>query len=466
MPKSYSMYQVANQYLVRNMNSFENTYILEKQKLGFGSFGDVKLCRDKQLSTVRAVKIINKDYLRSANIESSWFYNKIDILNRLDHPLIIKFHEFFETRDFFYLLMDYQQEGDLLARLKSRTAFHEPLIRRLMKQLLTAIAYMHNMKIAHRDIKPENILISSSDLTIKLIDFDTAAKFEGNDLTGAMGTFHFMAPEISSKRYNEKCDVWSCGIIMYILITRKANFQGLTDNKAPKKTNKLRLDFSKPFWQKVSDAGKDLIKQLLQHDPKKRISAMEALRHPWFNESQDDNYEPTRQLLLKIIDYTGKPLVKAAKKCVIHLKSPSADFSPVEKAFIYLDNDCDGELTIDDFVNFFLVTQSKAQAESQSLILMQKLAEPGSPFIKYSEFLEVAVDEMILATPQSLRFFYDILCKGSEKLYLETLSTEYLKTSRLREEELKVWIEYLQQSTLIHLDFGEFSKLVLEGLAN
>lgn len=463
---SMGLYSASNTYLFRNFNTFEDTYSLQPQKLGFGSFGDVKLCIDKSLSTVRAVKIINKDYLRSANIETSWFYSKIDILNRLDHPFIIRFHEFFEDRDFFYLLMDYQQQGDLLKHLKAKTIFHEPVVRRMIKQVFIAIAYMHNMKIAHRDIKPENIVISSSDFSIKLIDFDTAAKFESNDLTGSIGTSHYMAPEVKNKRYNEKCDLWSCGIILYTLLTRKMHLPGLTDNQAPKSIRKVHLDFTQPYWKKVSSAGRDLVKQLLQVDPKKRISAIEALNHPWFNEGNDEDYIGTQEILQKILRFSGRPLAKAAKRIVVHLKSHSVDLTQVEKSFVYLDSDCDGELTKNDFFKFFLKKNSQIEAEKLATIIMEKLSSSACPVIKYTDFLEVAIDEMILTTPQSLRFFYDLLCAGNEKLYINSLSSENSKNFRLQEEDLQVWVDYLKISNLENVDFSEFTKLISEGITN
>ena len=146
--------------------------------------------------------------MRSSNIDNSWFYNKIDVINKLDHPYIIRFHEYFEERDFFYLIMDYHQEGDLLKRLKARQKLSESTICNIIKQLLIAVSYMHNHKIAHRDLKPENMMVTiNPEVSVKLIDFDTSTSFRFSPLTGTMGTYHYMAPETVNKSYDEKCDV-------------------------------------------------------------------------------------------------------------------------------------------------------------------------------------------------------------------------------------------------------------------
>jgi calcium-dependent protein kinase len=435
-----------------------------KNKLGFGSYGDVKLCLDKKLQVSKAVKIINKDYLRTANIENSWFYNKIDILNRLDHPLIISFYEFFEERDFFYLLMDYHEEGDLLKHLKTKRVFTEKTICIIIQQLLIVIAYMHKQKIAHRDIKPENILLSTQrGISIKLIDFDTAASFEEKGLSGAHGTFHYMAPETVNKQYDEKCDIWSCGIIMYVLLTGKKNLPGLTDKQDPNKLQLIKFDFSSAVWAKFSQNAVDLLKAMLQKDPIKRISAVDALKHPWFEHLNLVNYDMCIEVLGRIRNTVSSTIVKSAKKFLIQLKSSADDLIEIERVFLHLDTDFDGLLTKDDFYRFLCIKHSRSESTIVAEDLMEKFM--SREVISYSEFAEIAIDETKFLEKDNMRYFFEFLSGGSEeKLEVEQLVERLSWIKAWDKDDVDCWSKYFLTYNRNVLDFDEFYEVMSKAL--
>lgn len=464
--KSFSAVSVQKQKLFRNFHSFDSLYSLEKNKLGFGSYGDVKLCTDKQMQISKAVKIINKDYLRTANIENAWFYNKIDILNKLDHPLIVSFYEFFEERDYFYLLMDYHQEGDLLRHMKQKIKLPESSICEIIHQLLIAIAYMHKQKIAHRDLKPENILISTHQgISIKLIDFDTAASFDEKNLTGAHGTYHYMAPETVNNQYDEKCDIWSLGIIMYILLSGKKNLPGLSDKHDPNKLQRLKFDFNSPVLMKVSKNAADLLKLMLQRDPQKRISAENALKHHWFEQINFSYYDLCYDLLGKILASNDSVMVRSVKKFLMHIRGPSTETIEIEKVFLHLDKNYDGLITKNDFFLFFCCKNSRNEAVVLSEEIMGKFQVENEGFISFSEFLQVAVDAEKFLERENLRNFFEFLCgESSDKMMISNLLPRLGGIKAWEKAEIESWTKYFEATGRESLDFDEFYRLIVKVL--
>lgn len=151
---------------------------------------------------------------------------------------------------------------------------------------------MHERKIIHRDLKPENIVfekLGKNELNLKIIDFGTSRKIHKNEkLHVKMGTPYYIAPEVLDKNYDEKCDVWSLGVITYILFCGYPPFNGSTDEKIMTRIKSAEVNFPKEEWGNVSDAAKDLILKMLQKDPTKRPSAHELLKHSWFKLGKTD----------------------------------------------------------------------------------------------------------------------------------------------------------------------------------
>ena len=152
-----------------------------------------------------------------------------------------------------------------------------------MKQVLSAIAYCHSKNIVHRDLKPENLLLDSETSgTIKVIDFGTSQVFDPKSkMHQTYGTPYYIAPEILAGEYNEKCDIWSCGVIMYILLCGRPPFDGENDDEILENVSKAVYKVSGPIWSRVSVEGIDMIKKMLCFDIEKRIGAAAAIGHPW-----------------------------------------------------------------------------------------------------------------------------------------------------------------------------------------
>ena len=389
--------------------------------LGQGSFGTVYLVKNKKLNNNFAMKIIEK----SSNDEEKEeeIKNEINILRNLDHPNILKINDFFSTEKEYFLITEFCHEGELFYEIKNYAPFDEALTGWYMKQILSAVHYCHKMKIIHRDLKPENILISKRNKkgfnTIKIIDFGTALLFNKKDKNLA-GSIYYLAPEIISKnrKYTEKCDIWSCGIIMYILLTGKPPFNGDSDEEILKKIIQNHLDLEKYPWPVISLKAKDLIKKLLETDIKKRITAEEALNHEWFKSKQVNTQETSGLFKIKnpdlllnnLINYrTDNPLRCAVLAYLIHNNMQLEHVHEAIKLFNKMDINGDGQISKEELYiglkDFLELSGDKLKNNVE--IIFNNLDTNHNGFIEYEEFIRAAVNKKIFYSTNYLRFAFD-----------------------------------------------------------
>lgn len=260
--------------------------------LGTGQFASVHLCIHKATGKQWAIKIIDKKKfaLSSSSERPDALLGEVEILRQLDHPGCIKINETFETDDTLYLILELVTGGELFDRIVDSKRFEEPRARAYFRQMLEAIQYLHAKGIVHRDLKPENILVASStEETIKLSDFGLSRIMGSTSNMKTMcGTPQYVAPEVltdggdGKKGYGAACDLWSLGVILYILLAGYPPFyeEGRT-MQVLEQVAAGYYDFPTRSWGKISIEAKDLIVSLMTVSPSKRPSATDALRHPW-----------------------------------------------------------------------------------------------------------------------------------------------------------------------------------------
>lgn len=270
--------------------------------LGSGSFGQVReaTVKDAPTKEVRAVKMIERD-----NEDGEWsnqaiFVREVALLQQICHENIIRYYDFYEDVHFLYVVMELCKGGEIFGKIVELKRFSEKNAAVLGQQMLRAIDYIHKINICHRDIKAENFMLAEPSITsvVKMIDFGMACKFEeGQALTELCGSPHYLAPELIGQKYNHLADVWACGVLLYLLMYGHYPY----DAKQPRDIMVKIL--TEPIkWQtkaKLSKYGLDFLKRMLEHDPKKRVSAEEALAHPWMklanapSSPQDTDVLPT-----------------------------------------------------------------------------------------------------------------------------------------------------------------------------
>jgi len=258
--------------------------------LGSGSFSTVKLAYDKVTENKYAIKIIDKKKFGAKKEELIMIQTEIDIMRMIEHPNIISLHEVFEdkTTKKIYLVMELVTGGELFDRIVEKGSYSEKDASELISKVISAVKYLHKKGIIHRDLKPENLLYASpdEDAEIKLADFGLS-KIVGLDEESAItnttcGTPGYVAPEVlRMKGYDRSVDMWSIGVILYILLCGFPPFYEDNTAKLFQTIMDGKYDFPDPEWTNISDSAKDLIQRMLTVDAKKRITADEALEHPW-----------------------------------------------------------------------------------------------------------------------------------------------------------------------------------------
>lgn len=223
-----------------------------------------------------------------------------DILGRISHPNVVKVHEIIESPTALYIVMELVEGGDLFDRIVANGHFGEATAARLTRELLEALHYLHiTAHVAHRDLKPENILLAdkSLDSPLKLTDFGMSKMYQESGNTGTMstrcGTPGYVAPEVISKMpYTEKVDLWSVGVVVYIMLCGRPPFYGENDVAVMRKITAGKYKFPKQYWSNVSEDAKNFITHLLQVNPAQRPTCAEALQHKWL--AGDDSAAVTK----------------------------------------------------------------------------------------------------------------------------------------------------------------------------
>lgn len=256
-------------------------YLFEKT-LGQGSFGEVKKAKNKQTGEECAIKIIKKSDMQQEDVLA--LQTEVEILSQVDHPNVVKLFEVWEDKNSFYLTMEIMTGGELFDRIVEKDHYSEKEAADTIRPIVDAIRYCHKMGVAHRDLKPENLLYATRDShsIIKISDFGLAKVYDSSLMMTQCGTPSYVAPEVlEGKGYDEAVDFWSIGIILYILLCGFPPFYDDDNDKLFELIAKGKVDFPNPYWESISDGAKDLIRKLLNVNPRDRLGADEMLNHPW-----------------------------------------------------------------------------------------------------------------------------------------------------------------------------------------
>lgn len=282
--------------------------------------------------------------------------NEIQIVKECDHPNIVKMFEEYEDHKYLYIVTELLKGGELFDELARRRKFTEKDCGKIIKQVLEALAYCHAKNIVHKDLKPENILLESKkDIeSIKLIDFGTAQRFtRGDKMTTVIGTPYYVAPEVLRGSYDEKCDIWGVGVIMFILLSGTPPFNGKDDDAIMKAVAKGNYEFRPNKWRGVSREAKDLISKMLVLDTEDRISAQQALDHPWFALIFEKDFE-NRKLSSALKDLKSfkadQKMQQAALGYIVTHLATKEDTKDLDDAFKEIDVNHDGKLTLEELL--------------------------------------------------------------------------------------------------------------------
>lgn len=285
-----------------------SAYEIKTEIMGQGAFATVKKCIERTTGHAYAVKIINRRKALNTLGGLLGVDRELEILRQLDHPHIVHLKDFYEDGDNYYIVMELVPGGDLMDFVAANGLIGEDATQVVTKQILEGIAYVHAKGISHRDLKPDNILISQDDpIKVKITDFGLAKFSDGQTFMKTFcGTLAYVAPEVITgtktdsqhPKYSSLVDMWSLGCLVYVLLTSHLPFHGKTQ---PQLFQKIKLgEFHEAPLRlyNVSDQGIDFLRRCLQVDPVNRMTAEEALRHPWIEDAWNDETQSQRMMSL------------------------------------------------------------------------------------------------------------------------------------------------------------------------
>jgi len=292
-------------------------YKVTNEILGQGYFAVVKVGKDLKTGEEVAVKFVKKSLVE----REETLANEIDILGAIHHPNVVGLRAIFDTEETLFIVMDLMKGGELYEEIVRRKTFSEKDASRIMSQLFSALAYLHEKGIVHRDLKLENLLLvkeADADLTIKLADFGLSKLYSGKALQTACGTPFYVAPDIlMGDGYGTGVDMWASGVLLYVLLSGRLPFAADTDTELFKLIMVGDLVWKSPQFDTVSAEAKDLISKLIVVEPEQRLSALEALEHPFITSKGSAGKAPLHTSMceeLKKLSALSKQKITEAKE--------------------------------------------------------------------------------------------------------------------------------------------------------
>ncbi|GAW79315.1 calcium-dependent protein kinase 4 [Plasmodium gonderi] len=466
---------------IQNSNVVFNEQYKGIKILGKGSFGEVILSRDKHTGHEYAIKVISKKHVKRKTDKQS-LLREVELLKMLDHINIMKLYEFFEDNNYYYLVSDVYSGGELFDEIISRKRFYEVDAARIIKQILSGITYMHKNNVVHRDLKPENILLETKnkeDMIIKIIDFGLSTHFEySKKMKDKIGTAYYIAPDVLHGTYDEKCDIWSCGVILYILLSGCPPFNGSNEYDILKKVETGKYTFDLPQFKKISDKAKDLIRKMLMYTSAVRISARDALEHEWIKlmTSKDNVNIDIPSLELSITNIRQfQSTQKLAQAALLYMGSKLTTIDETKeltKIFKRMDKNGDGQLDRNELIIGYKellklkgedtsdLDNAAIEYEVDQILSSIDLDQNG--YIEYSEFLTVAIDRKLLLSTERLEKAFKLFDKdGSGKISANELA-QLFGLSDVGSDCWKTVLKEVDQNNDGEIDFKEFRDMLVK----
>ncbi|XP_054809083.1 calcium-dependent protein kinase 26-like [Prosopis cineraria] len=360
------------------------------RKLGHGQFGTSFLCVEKATGKEYACKSIAKRKLLAyEDVED--VRREVQIMHHLSGcPNVISIKGAYEDPVAVHVVMELCAGGELFDRIVERGHYTERKAAKLARTIVSVIEACHSLGVMHRDLKPENFLFVSKheDSPLKAIDFGLSTFFKpGETFTDVVGSPYYVAPEVLRKCYGPEADVWSAGVMIYILLCGVPPFWAETEEDIFDEVLRGKLDFSSDPWPKISESAKDLVRKMLNRDPRKRITAHEVLCHPWIRingEALDKPLDPA--VLSRLKQFSAMNKLKKMAIRVIAEKLSEEEIAGLKEIFKTIDTDNSGQITLEELKNGLKKFGADLN-ESELQNVMQAADVNNSGAIDYKEFI-------------------------------------------------------------------------------
>uniref|UniRef100_A0A7S3HEX0 non-specific serine/threonine protein kinase n=1 Tax=Spumella elongata TaxID=89044 RepID=A0A7S3HEX0_9STRA len=432
--------------------------------LGTGMNGNVVQCVHKATKISYALKRIAKHGIEDNRLNQ--IRDELNCMAFLDHPNILRIHEVFEDEDRICLVLELCRGGHLMDRLMNQRGrfYREHLACKYIHSILTAVAYCHANNVVHRDLKLENILFETEkkDSELKIIDFGLSRCFVPNKkMHSPCGTSEYVAPEVLAGKYDAKCDVWSVGVIAFILLSGAPPFVGNTDSELFTSIKAGQWQFDQNLLNSVSADAKDFIKQCLNKRVSKRFSAAEALKHKWFLLLKSGTVEegaPSPVLLQRFSTFVVRTWLAKIFIDVLSHTLHSTDITELRDQFQRFDINGTGVISKEE-LRVIVKTHLGSENEEEflnALVLNMDIDQTGK--ISYHEFLAATINRKHF-TDQNLHLAFEAISHNRE--YITSQDIQKLLGPKST-HNVDVILQEVGLSTDSQIDFEMF-KSILNG---
>jgi calcium-dependent protein kinase len=359
--------------------------------------------------------------------------------------------------------------SNLKKLIKSSSFLTMDDVRIYIHHILCKLKYIHSCAILHRDLKPENILLEDKNRdnpVIKLIDWGGARYFSKHKkMSKVNGTPYYIAPEVLGETYDEKCDIWSAGVIFYILLCGYPPFNGETDKEIMEAVKKGEFDFPDEEWSVITDEGKDLIKKMLTYDPKKRLSASQVLAHPWFNTFKGKN-KTDKKIAQSALDNMkrfkrNKQFEQATISFIVNQLITKEERTELMKQFTEWDKNGDGVLSKEEILEGYRNTYGSADPDEVDNMI-KSVDLDGNGVIDYNEFLNCTMNRDKIISKKNLEYAFKAFDKdNSGAISIDEIMLIFKKTNN--DVDIKVFENMIKEADVNgdgEIEFDEFKDIM------
>ena len=426
--------------IIQQKGNLKDNYEIIK-KIGNGPLGSVYKAKNIYLKNIVAIKIIKKKKENKEENDDSNITKQINILRQLNHPNIVKIHEFYVNEQYYQIITEYFNKGELFKYIKG--SYSEKQLAVIFYQIISGLGYLHSKKITHKNIKLKNIMILEKEqdiktkeeyLWIKIVDFHTAEIIQRykKNLT-LLNNSYYSPPETINNIYTEKSDLWSVGVILHIALTGKVPFDGKTDEEINYKILNSSYNDLDPRLLAHSSEVKDLLDKLLTKEENKRLSAEEALNHEWFKKYQGralfSNFLPDEiQLYINnLCNYSCESKIsQLVLAFLVHNLPQTISIYIILKLFRYFNLSGNCKLTKMELKKGLYNYRNKEQVDKIVDQLFLLLDGDNNGYIESEEFIRACVDKKQILTKENIWYAFKFLDnKNENSIDVQTLMNAF-----------------------------------------
>ncbi|KAH6818779.1 calcium-dependent protein kinase 32 [Perilla frutescens var. frutescens] len=440
----------------------------EFYELGRGEFGVTYMCIDKTTGDKFACKSISKKKLRT-RVDIDDVRREVEIMRKLPkHPNIVSLKDAYEDEHAVHLVMELCEGGELFDRIVSRGHYTERAAAAVTRTIVEVIQVCHQNFVMHRDLKPENFLFANMKETapLKAIDFGLSVFFKpGQTFDEIVGSPYYMAPEVLKRNYGPEVDVWSAGVILYILLCGFPPFWAETEQGVAQAIIRSNVEFKREPWPKVSDKAKDLVKKMLNPDSKQRPTAQEVLDHPWLQNAKSApnvSLGETVRARLKQFSTMNKLKKRALRVIAEHLSVE--EVAGIKEGFKVMDTSNKGKIDINDLrTGLHKLGHQIPETDIQFLMEAGDVDKDG--YLDYGEFVAISVHLRKMGSDDHLRKAFDFFDKN-ETGYIEIEELRDSLTDEaeaMSEEVINAILQDVDTDKDGRISYEEFSAMMKAG---